>query len=215
MHSIDDLLQLSALQHFIFCQRQCALIHIEQVWVENIFTAEGRVMHEKAHEEQFEMRDGVRIERGVSLRSLRLGLVGKADVLEFHRLADEGRIWQPFPVEYKRGKPKADDCDIVQLCAQAMCLEEMMECKVPAGAIFYGKTRHRYDVEFTDDLRRKTEETAKKLHAFIDAGVTPKPVYDSRCESCSLFDVCMPKPMCLGVSVKNYIAKETASEETA
>ncbi len=146
IYSEDDLFMISALQHYAFCPRQCALIHIEQAWLENRWTAEGRILHERVHEQEGESRAGVRIERGLPLRSLRLGLVGVADVVEFHPLPGGG--WQLFPVEYKRGKPKPDHCDEVQLCAQAMCLEEMMGVEVSQGALFYGKTRHRHDVAF-------------------------------------------------------------------
>ena len=124
----DDLIQLSALQHLVFCERQCALIHIEQLWNENLFTAEGRIMHDKVDTANKESRGNIRIEYGVPIRSLRLGLIGKADVVEFHR-KDDG-MWMPFPVEYKRGKPKMDDCDKVQLCAQAICLEEMLNVEI-------------------------------------------------------------------------------------
>ncbi len=203
----DDLLSLSALQHFAFCPRQCALIHIEQVWVENRFTAEGRVMHDKAHDgDQVETRDGVRVERGIALRSLRLGLIGKSDIVEFHRAA-EGRGCVPFPVEYKRGKPKPDDCDKVQLCAQAMCLEEMLGVEIPAGAIFYGKTRRRLDVVFDAELRRSTENAAVSLREFIRKGITPKPVYTSKCEACSLIDVCLPKRFEKTEKVEEYLRR--------
>jgi len=124
MYEEDDLLPLSALQHILFCERQCALIHIEQIWVENMFTAQGRVMHERVDRTGHESRRDVRLEFGVPLRSLRLGIIGKADMVEFHRQIDGD--WQPFPVEYKRGKPKKENWDKVQLCAQALCLEEMM-----------------------------------------------------------------------------------------
>ncbi len=123
----DDLIQLSALQHLLFCERQCALIHIEQVWAENMFTAEGKIMHERVDSSKSESRGKVRVEFSVPLRSLRLGLVGKADVVEFHQKSGE---WHPFPVEYKRGKPKMNNCDKVQLCAQALCLEEMLEVEI-------------------------------------------------------------------------------------
>jgi len=206
MYAEDDLLQLSSLQHFVFCQRQCALIHIEQAWIENLFTAEGRVMHEKVHEEQFESRKDIRIERGMPLRSLVLGVIGKADVVEFHK---EGGKWVPFPVEYKRGKPKADDCDKVQICAQALCLEEMLKVKIPLGALFYGKTRHRLNVEFDEPLRRATTDTARCLHKFIRAGNTPPPKYSKKCAYCSLKDVCMPKSMAYNLSIKQYIEIET------
>jgi CRISPR-associated exonuclease Cas4 len=146
----EDLIMISALQHLAFCPRQCALIHVEQMWQESGLTAEGRILHERVHEQEGESRAGVRIERGLPLRSLRLGLVGVADVVEFHPLPGGG--WRPFPVEYKRGKPKPDRCDEVQLCAQAMCLEEMMEVEVPQGSLFYGKTRHRHDVAFNENV---------------------------------------------------------------
>lgn len=200
----DDLIQLSALQHYVFCPRQCALIHVEQIWSENRFTAEGRIMHEKVHEQGYESRGQVRIERGVPLRSLQLGLSGIADVVEFHRQSDGS--WMPFPVEYKRGKPKPDDCDIIQLCAQALCLEEMLNIEIPSGAIFYGKTRHRHDVAFSDALRKETEETARKVHELIESGVTPKPMYKSKCKSCSLFEICLPKTFEKTKSVKRYLA---------
>lgn len=207
MYIEEDFIQLSALQHFIFCPRQCALIHIEQAWSENLFTAEGRVMHEKAHEEQFETRDGARIERGMPLRSYELGLSGKADVVEFHKAAGiKKRV--PFLVEYKRGKPKLDDSDKVQLCAQALCLEEMLKIDVPQGALFYGRTKRRLIVCFDEALRKKTKEDARNLHEFIKAGITPKPVYTSKCDLCSLVDVCMPKTIERNCSVKKYLLEE-------
>lgn len=204
MYPEEDFIQLSALQHFVFCPRQCALSYIEQIWEENLFTAEGGIMHDNVHEEQFEMRDGVRIERGTPLRSKKLGLNGKADVIEFHKSPD-GKSWFPFPVEYKHGKPKENNCDKVQLCAQAMCLEEMLGVSVPAGAIFYGKTRRRMDVTFDNVLRKETEETAYRLHEFIKAGKTPKAEYSKRCESCSLKELCMPKAFGGRSSVRGYI----------
>ena len=206
----DDLIQLSSLQHYIFCPRQCALIHIEQVWTENVFTAEGRVMHERAHEGGSEVRGDVRIDRGLAIRSLRLGLSGKADVMEFHRQPDGS--WQPFPVEYKLGKPKADDCDTVQLCAQAMCLEEMLNVSIPAGALFYGKTRRRLDVAFDARLREKTEETARNVRALLESGKTPEPEYSKKCDSCSLVAQCLPKTMGKRRSVKRYLAKALEKE---
>jgi CRISPR-associated exonuclease Cas4 len=200
-----DLIQLSALQHIAFCERQCALIHIEQIWDENRMTAEGRIMHEKVHEEQRESRGAVRIEYGIPMRSLRLGLIGKADVVEFHRQPDGS--WLPFPVEYKRGKPKADHCDKIQLCAQAVCLEEMLSVSVPQGALFYGKTRRRLDVTFDDALRTETKETAHKAHELIASGVTPPPVYAKRCKSCSLIGECLPEKMGKRSSVKRYLMR--------
>ena len=204
-YSEDDLIMLSALQHLVFCPRQCALIHIEQIWQESGLTAEGRIMHERVHEQDHESRGSVRIEYGLPLRSLRLGLVGKADVVEFRRL-DKGS-WQPFPVEYKRGKPKVDHCDMIQLCAQAICLEEMLVVSVPSGAIFYGRTRRRLDVSFDDNLRKETEEAAKRAHDLIDSGITPPPVYEKRCESCSLIGECLPKGIGRRSSVKRYLTR--------
>lgn len=204
-YSEDDLIPISALSHYEYCPRRCALIHIEQIWSENLFTAEGRIMHEKVHEENRESRGSLRIEYGVPLRSLRLGLIGKADIVEFHRQPEDR--WQPFPVEYKRGKPKTDDCDKVQLCAQAMCLEEMLETGIPCGALFYGKTRRRLDVVFDDTLRRKTEDAAIKTRELIQSGRTPKPVYAKRCESCSLIAECLPKTIEKNKSVKRYLSK--------
>lgn len=203
----DDLIMISALQHFSFCERQCALIHIEQVWDENRSTAEGRIMHEKVHEQDRESRGEVRIEYGLPLRSLKLGLIGRADVVEFHRR--EKGAWQPFPVEYKRGKPKIDPCDLIQLCAQAMCLEEMLSVEVPSGAIFYGRTRRRLDVSFDENLRRETEESAKKARALITVGITPPPVYEKRCQSCSLITECLPKTVQKRRSVKTYLTRIT------
>lgn len=201
----DDLISVSALAHFYYCKRRCALIHIEQLWDENLFTAEGRIMHEKVHEEQRESRGNVRIEYGIPLRSLRLGLIGKADAVEFHR---EGTgVWRPFPVEYKRGKPKPDHSDKIQLCAQAICLEEMLSVSVPQGALFYGKTRRRLDVTFDDALRSETEDTARKSHELIASGITPPPVYAKRCESCSLIGECLPEKMGKRSSVKRYLMR--------
>lgn len=199
----DDLIQLSALQHFVFCERQCALIHIEQAWSENLFTAEGRIMHDKADSNKFESRRNVRIDYSVPLRSLRLGLSGKADVVEFHKMKDG--TWRPFPVEYKRGKPKADDCDRVQLCAQAICLEEMLNVAISEGALFYGQTKRREDVIFDNRLRAETEEIIGKVHGLISSGITPKSKYARKCESCSLLSLCMPKTCGKTKSARKYL----------
>lgn len=164
-------------------------------------------MHEKAHDaDSVEHRDGVRIDRGMALRSLRLGLIGKADVVEFHRVPGEKR-WQPFPVEYKRGKPKTNNCDKIQLCSQAICLEEMLGIAVPAGALYYGKTRHRLDVIFDESLRRETGEAATRLHVFIREGRTPFPIAMPQCDSCSLVDICMPKAVFRNNKVGEYVKK--------
>jgi len=205
MFSEDELISISALAHFYYCKRRCALIHIEQLWDENRATAEGRIMHEKVHEQDRESRGSVRIEYGLPLRSLKLGLIGKADVVEFHRLDKD--TWQPFPVEYKRGKPKVDHCDLIQLCAQAMCLEEMLSVPVLKGAIFYGRTRRRLDAALDDTLRKETEDTAKKTRELIASGLTPPPVYEKRCESCSLMSECLPKTIQKRRSVKTYLTR--------
>lgn len=204
MYSENELAQLSALQHIMFCERQCALIHLEMAWSENRFTMEGKILHEKVHGGDGETRNGVRIARAVALRSLELGVSGQADVVEFYK-DEETKKWRPFPVEYKRGKPKEDHADLVQLCAQAICLEEMLGVKIPAGAIFYGKTRRRLDVEFSEELKRETAETARRLHDLIKAGKTPKAVYTEKCESCSIKDLCVPKMFERGSSVGDYI----------
>lgn len=214
MYTPDTLHPLSALQHLLFCERQCALIHIEQAWEENRFTAEGRILHEKVHELGDEMRAGIKIARALQLRSFRLGLSGVADVVEFHR-DEKVNTWQPFPVEYKRGKPKAESCDTVQLCAQAMCLEEMLETDIPNGALFYGKTRRRLDVVFGDELRKLTIETANRLHELIECGKTPPAHYDERCERCSLIDLCMPRTFEGTKSVTRYVDRMTKVTETA
>lgn len=210
MYSEDDFLQLSALQHFVFCPRQCALSYIEQVWEENLLTAEGGIMHKRCHEEESQTRNGVRIERGLRLFSRRLGLVGMADVVEFSK-PRAGEKAVPFPVEYKHGKPKTNNCDKIQLCGQAICLEEMMDISVPCGAIFYGKTRHRIDVVFDAALRQETEDASNRLHEFIRLGVTPKPEYSKKCESCSLIAICMPKVLSQNYSVNKYL-KEAVQE---
>ncbi len=205
MFSDADLLPLSALQHYIYCPRQCALIHLEQQWSENRFTAEGRTQHDRVDRPEHETRDGIRYEYAVLLRSLRFGLIGKADVVEFHgveshvksQISDLKSSEQTlcvFPVEHKRGKPKPNHCDWVQLCAQALCLEEMMQVKIPEGAIFYGQPRRRQPVEFTPDLRAETVQTATTLHRMIQSGKTPPAEYDEKkCGACSLMEICMPK----------------------
>jgi len=207
----EDFLPLSALQHLLFCKRQCALIHIEQAWVENIYTAEGRIMHERVDAGGQASRGDVRVEYGVPLRSHRLGVTGKADVVEFHRKAGTGKtkrvMWQPFPVEYKRGKPKKDNYDKVQLCAQAMSLEEMLDVEIPLGALFYGKTRRRQDVVFDYALRLETENAAKELHTLFESGQTPKPVYEKKCNSCSFVDLCLPKTLGKKRSANDYLFK--------
>lgn len=213
----DDLLPLSALQHLVFCPRQWGLIHLEQVWSENYLTAEGRVLHEKTHEPQTENRSGVRIVRGLRLHSYRLGLSGQADVVEFVRqpvIEEEGvklegaeGLWRPVPVEYKRGKPKPDLCDEVQLCAQTLCLEEMLRVYIGEGAIYYGQPRRRQPVRFEEVLRQETERRAGQMHELFQAGITPSAAYEKKCRSCSLLEVCMPKITGIRKDVEHYLRK--------
>ncbi len=191
MFTDEEFLPISALQHILYCERQCALIHIEQAWIENRFTAEGRVMHDRVHESGSELRDGVRTVRGLRLRSLRLGLIGVADVVEFHNASKENR-GQPRPVEYKRGKPKPNDCDKIQLCAQALCLEEMLDVHIDYGDIFYGKPRRRLEVPIDPTLRELCELTSLRLHKLISNGVIPSAEYSKKCDHCSLQFICMP-----------------------
>lgn len=205
-----DPIMLSALNHYLYCSRRCALIHIEQAWSENIFTAEGRIMHDKVDTAKYESRGNVRAEYGVPLHSVRLGLTGKADVVEFHRTARG--TWLPFPVEYKRGKPKGDNCDRVQLCAQAICLEEMLFIGIGAGALFYGQTRRREEVNFDNKLRGETEEIARKVHELVASGITPLPEYSRKCESCSLLHLCLPKTCGKSRSVSRYLLAAVEEE---
>jgi CRISPR-associated exonuclease Cas4 len=219
MFSESDLFPLSALQHLAFCERQCCLIHIEQVWAENRLTAEGRILHERVHEQEAESRGDFYIVRGLKLRSLALGLSGVADVVEFHRMESEGislpgkkGLWKPFPVEYKRGKPKKDNCDKVQLCAQAICLEEMTGAKIENGALYYGSQHKRHEVAFDVALRKETEHMARRLHELISGGTTPPAVYEKRCERCSLVEVCMPEAGKKNVS--KYMEEVLTADET-
>ncbi len=201
----DALISLSALQHYLFCPRQCALIHVEQMWAEDGATAAGRLLHEKVDAGWPEKRPGVRITRGMALRSLRLGVIGRADVVEMRR--DGGKDC-PYPVEYKRGKPKAHHADEVQLCAQAICLEEMFSVPVAEGALFYGMTRRRLIVAFDDELRTLTEDTAQAARAMIAANQTPLPEAKPVCKSCSLVDLCCPKRLEKPPRIEGWLSKQ-------
>lgn len=188
---LDDPIPLSALQHAVYCMRQAALIHIERVWEENRFTAEGRVLHEVAHEPGDSKRGAVRRVTALPLACRRLRLAGVADLVEFRTDAE---CETAFPVEYKRGKAKLHRADEVQLCAQGLCLEEMTGRPVPQGALFYAETKRRLVVPFDADLRRLTEETALQFGALLEAGRTPPAVYRAdRCRACSLIELCRPK----------------------
>lgn len=214
MYAEKDCLPISALQHLIFCRRQCALIHLEQMWSENRFTAEGRNMHDRVHELGADSRGDIRIVRGLRLRSLQLGLTGVADVVEFHRSENGTEVpgikgrWSVFPVEYKRGKPKSNGCDRIQLCAQALCLEELLECKIAGGALFYGSSKRRQAVAFDDGLRENTVQAAVDLHRLINAGVTPPAIYGKKCKQCSLLNECMPQLFDGHVSAVAYLARQ-------
>jgi len=203
MYTEDQFLPISGLQHLSFCPRQCALIHLEQCWSENYLTASGRVMHERVHEGPNESRGDVRTVRGLALCSHRLGLSGIADAVEFHRTDSERGVripkvsgfWSPYPVEYKHGRPKKGNCDAVQLCAQAVCLEEMLGVAISEGALFYGQTRRRQVVPFDDSLRNETADFALQFHQLIENGVTPPASSVPFCSSCSLAEICMPNSL--------------------
>lgn len=192
MYQEEEYLMLSALQHLLYCERQCFLIHSEQQWSDNYFTASGNIMHGKVDCMSREnVGNDLRLERGLLLKSAELGLSGKADVVEFHRCLDGH--WIPFPVEYKHGKPKQGSSDRIQLCAQALCLEEMLHCSIPAGALFYGRTRRRLPVDFCQELRDETLAACKRLHKLLPYGKPPPAVYEPRkCQACSLKEMCLP-----------------------
>lgn len=202
MYPESDLLAISGLQHFIFCERQWALIHLEQQWEENRLTAEGTALHERVDEPDHEVRGDVRIVRALPLRSLVHGMTGRADVVEFH---SHGAI---IPVEYKRGKPKADRCDEVQLCAQALCLEEMTGTPIPQGYLFYGQPRRRTEVLLSDELRRLTLQTLEKMHIVFSEGKTPLTRYEKKCDNCSLIECCSPKVLSPGKNVKLWLKNQ-------
>jgi len=207
--SEKELLPLSGLQHLVFCERQAALIHVEQLWRDNALTIDGSHRHARVHDAgpRRERRGDLVIVRGLALRSLALGLSGRADVVEFHRrggstpstttitLTGLPGCWSPYPVEYKRGKPKADRCDEVQLCAQALCIEEMLSCEVPEGALFYGREQRRCTVSLDTELRRLTKTTAARLHELVGNCETPRAHKQKKCRKCSLLEVCMPEAM--------------------
>lgn len=227
MFTEADLLPLSALQHLAFCERQWGLIHLEAVWDENRLTVEGRHLHERADEPASENRRDLRIVRGLRIRSLRLGLAGRADVVEFHRSAESGEPpgtitlegaagrWRPFPVEYKRGRPKTGSWDEVQLCAQALCLEEMLGVAIAAGALFYGQPRRRFEVDLTPELRTKTEALAARVHGLFDARITPTARYEKKCANCSLLLHCLPKALGRPGSIGRYLDRALTDDEPA
>jgi len=202
----DDYIPLSALQHYLYCPRQCALIHLEQLWAESRHTAEGRLLHERADKPRDERRRGVRTVTGMPLAHAELGITGIADVVEFHQ-GDTGE--QPYPVEYKRGRPKAHRADEVQLCAQALCLEAMLAVPVPEGALYYGKTRRRKLVPMDAALRQLTTDTIAATRTMLASRQTPSAHYDpKRCDHCSLLDLCLPRTMGSQRSVQRWLVRQ-------
>lgn len=209
----DEYLMISGIQHFKFCRRQWALIHIEQQWEENVHTVVGELMHKKAHDPYLtEKRKGVLITRALPVSSRMLGISGECDVVEFHE-KDEGvklhghrGLYEIYPIEYKKGKPKESEEDILQLTAQAMCLEEMFSSDIQEGALFYGETRRREPVKITEELRIQVKDIVKEMHQYYERRYTPQVKYSKRCNSCSLKNICMPK---LGKtsSVISYVAQ--------
>ena len=198
-YSSEELLPLSGIQHFYFCRRQWALIHVERQWIENRLTAEGRAMHKKADDPFFsEIREGKIIARSMPVASYTLGLSGICDVVEFVpspqgvQLPHHSRKYLPVPIEYKHGKQKRDACDEVQLCAQAICLEEMLSIDIPQGLFFYGETRHRVEVNFTNELRNIVKHMSREMHQYFERGYTPQVKPSKACRSCSLKDICLP-----------------------
>ena len=213
-------LQLSGIQHFAFCRRQWALIYIEQQWKENLRTVEGDILHERAHDESIRERSRDKITiRGLRIASERLGISGACDVVEFKRsktgakLAGEDGLWQPYPVEYKHGSSKLSDADRLQLCAQAMCLEEMLGCAVPEGALFYGETRRREVVTMDETLRTTVEQMLAEMREYYRRGYTPKVKSGKHCNACSLKELCLPalnRPL----SARSYIRERIGEDET-
>jgi len=215
----DDYLMLSGIQHMAFCERQWALIHIEQAWAENVRTIEGKHLHERT-DDKFadETRKNVRVVRSMPLISYSLGLQGVADVVEFHKtdtdlqgvtvkLKNRNGWWRPYPVEYKRGRPKVDDRDAVQLCAQAIALEEMFSVRIDCGFLFYGETRHRQKIEFSQILRESVANLSVKMHEMMAEGLTPRVQKGKHCSLCSLIEICQPKLMANYKPVKAYLER--------
>lgn len=207
----DDFLMLSGIQHFVFCKRQWALIHIEQQWKENYFTVDGNIMHENAHDHGFtEKRKDILITRGMPVFSRTLGISGTCDVVEFHRneegiaLKHTEGLFLPVPIEYKRGKPKEHDADALQLCAQAVCLEEMLVCRIESGFLYYGETKRRQEIVFDDGLREQVVMMCGKMHEYFARQHTPKVKVSKACQSCSLSEICLPK-LNGSISVKDYM----------
>ena len=212
-YSQDDYLMISGIQHFKFCRRQWALIHVEQQWAENEHTVVGELMHKKAHDPYLiEKRNDGLIVRALPVSSRSIGISGECDIVEFHK-CDEGiklighrGLYSVYPVEYKKGKPKESDEEKLQLAAQAMCLEEMFLTQIPEGALYYGETRRREVVEFTEEIRNQVKSIFEEMHGYYERKYTPKVKTTKACLGCSLKDICLPKLMKTG-SVKAYVSK--------
>ena len=214
----DELLPLSGIQHFIFCRRQWALIHVERQWQENALTAEGRIMHRRADDPFFtEARKGVILTRAVPIVSYQLGLSGVCDVVEFTQSPDGVRLrgreglYLPAPVEYKRGREKREPSDEAQLCAQAMCLEEMLAVSIPTGYLYYGQTRHRVAIELSEELRNLVKSISGEMHAYFRRGYTPRVKTSKACRSCSLADICLPILQEKRLAASKYIRQQIES----
>lgn len=215
----EDYLMLSGIQHFAFCRRQWALIHVEQQWQENVQTVEGELLHKRAHDTySSEKRNDVVISRGLPVHSREMGVSGVCDIVEFRR-AEEGitlhghrGTFQVYPVEYKRGKPKDTQIDILQLTAQAMCLEEMLSCTIAEGAVFYGEIKRRERIEFTDELKEQVRTMFSEMHQYFDRKYTPKVKWSKSCNACSLKDICLPK-LGKAASVKEYIKSAIGEDD--
>ncbi len=214
-YTADELLPLSGIQHFLFCRRQWALIHVERQWQENVLTAEGRIMHNRADDPFFtETRNGVITARAVPVASYRLGLSGVCDVVEFTasrdgvQLPKRDGLYAPAPIEYKRGKEKRDHSDEAQLCAQAMCLEEMLATSIPRGFLYYGQTRHRVAIEFTPELRTLVKNMSDEMHNYFERGYTPRVKPFKGCRACSLADVCLPVLQGNVIAASRYIKQQ-------
>lgn len=193
MFTEDEFIQISALQHYVFCPRQCALIHVEGLWQDNLWTVRGEILHEKVDSDTFESRGPVRIVRGLRIHSPNLGIVGRADVVEFHRMKNGKE--QPVPIEYKTGQSKEDICDKVQLCAQALCLEHMLHVPIPRGFFFYGRPRRREAVELDTTLRDQTLRIIASVRETVSNQIVPTAKYMKKCASCSLEAYCQPRSM--------------------
>lgn len=206
-----DFIPLSALQHMLYCPRQCALIHLEQQWAENLHTAQGRLLHDRADTPGIEYRHGVRTVTAMPVSNAELGISGVADVVEFHT-SEQGE--RPYPVEYKRGRPKAHQADEVQLCAQALCLEAMFKVPLEEGALFYGMPRRRHVVRLTQELRDLTRHVIVQTRAMFSARRTPLASYEAkRCDNCSLFDLCQPRLLARAGSVSSWLARQLQDDE--